>query len=540
MVIVFVLSYFRVPFLFFQQDEIMGMGLFIRDGAKVVLTGLGSNAVTHFVPLTLSISYLIFRIFGMKYWIFNLVGLSFHLINGLLVYQISKRIFKKEILAIISVLVFFSFSGASELIMWPVVNINSVALTFSLVIWLILIDGKILPMLEGFWRGLVVSSLFLLALFSVEYSAGLILFIPLLVLLRKGESIKDKIKILIPYILVVLAYLFFRFIPFLHSQVPVVNSQSNVLFPIRVFSLVVKYFGQLFLGQSIVLFLSRFVQIFAGLSGMGSAYAENYLSPIISEVAGIALFVISALIYLRLKVKRPVYAKGFLLCVLFIVFSSLPFLLVPEGTGLSPVIASRYLYFGLVGMAIFVTYILDIFVSSKKKRVSYAIAVLVSMLVFFGTITNYKRANQLYLQGILRLKILNSIKSKYSTLPNKVIFYTESDSSYYGLPDEDKILPFQSGFGQTLLVYYSISENFPRDFLPGDYLWDITSQGYKEAGGRGFGYFRNFDMVVKTIQEYRLEKESVIAYKFSSYSNTLTDITQDVRGKIGAKMIKSK
>ena len=64
-----------------------------------------------------------------------------------------------------------------------------------------------------------------------------------------------------------------------------------------------------------------------------------------------------------------------------------------------------------------------------------------------------------------RHNILNQISEDNLKLTDKQVFYTESDTSYYGLPDETKILPFQSGFGQTLLVWFEKSERFPNDFF---------------------------------------------------------------------------
>lgn len=531
-IVLFIIIYHKIPFIFFQQDELFGFGLFIKEGWNIVFRGFGVGRIAHFVPFIMSLSYFIFSKFGMNYFLYNSIGLVIHFINGLLIYLIVGKFLRKKFLALIAIVLFFSSNVASQFIMWPVVSINSIALTFSLIIWLMLVDEKMFPKFQGFLRGLVISLFFFLALFSVEYSAGLILFIPSVVLLRKGESIKEKIKILVPFIFTAFIYLLLRFIPILQDHVPVADSQGNILFPIRIVNLVVRYFGQLLIGQSIILSLSKFVQTVMGLSSLGSAYAENFLSPIISEISGIVLFVFSTFVYLRLKEKKPACSSGFLLSVLFIVFSSLPFLLVPEGAGLSSIIASRYMYFGLAGMAIFVTYIFDIFVCSKKKLASYAIALLVFLMVVSGTIANYKRANQLYLQGALRLEILNFIKSKYPVLPDRVVFYTKSDMSYYGLPAEDKILPFQSGLGQTLLVYYQEDENFPKDFFPGDYLWEITSQGYEEAGGRGFGYFRDIESLKKNLNEYNIPKESVIAFSWSGLTNQLTDITVEVRNKL--------
>ena len=40
---------------------ILGLGLFIQKGWSTILSGLGSSNITHFVPLTMSLSYFIYH-----------------------------------------------------------------------------------------------------------------------------------------------------------------------------------------------------------------------------------------------------------------------------------------------------------------------------------------------------------------------------------------------------------------------------------------------------------------------------------------------
>jgi len=101
-------------------------------------------------------------------------------------------------------------------------------------------------------------------------------------------------------------------------------------------------------------------------------------------------------------------------------------------------------------------------------------------------------------------------------------------------------MPFQSGFGQTLLIYYSQNEKFPRDFYPGDFLWEIRSQGYQEHGDRGFGYFRDFDLMAKTIDEKSIPADSVIAFRYDSSSQKIEDISIEVRGRLDGYLAKKK
>ena len=127
---------------------------------------------------------------------------------------------------------------------------------------------------------------------------------------------------------------------------------------------------------------------------------------------------------------------------------------------------------------------------------------------------------------------MQTIKNNRPNPPDNVVFYTESDHSFYGLPVDQRIMPFQSGFGQTLLVWYNQTENFPSEFLRDRFLWEITSQGYRVSSGRGFGYFRDFNVLAKAILENELNADSVVSFRYDLDTDTLTDNTNEVRGRL--------
>jgi hypothetical protein len=528
-IVIFIIIYYKTPFIFFQQDEIFGFGLFIRNGWRVVLSGLGSNTVVHFVPLTMSISYLIYKVFGMNYWIYNLVGMSFHLVNGILVYQIAKRIFKEKASAIITALVFISSNVASELIMWPVISINSIALIFSLIAWLVVIDENFLRYFRGYIRGILISLLFLLALFSVEYSAGLILFIPIVILLKEEISVKAKMKLIIPFVITGFSYLILRFISVLSNQGLVNGVNRGTLFPARVFNLVMQYSGQLFLGQSLLLSFSKFfTKIFYPLN-TSDAFVENNVYLVVAIIAGLVLVIVSYLMYLKMKRINNLLSKHFLSIFLLILFSSLPFLLIPGQAGNFSIFSSRYMYFGLAGMAFYYGFIYY-FAKRAKTTIVYVVSsLLIFLVVASGAISNFRKSEQLYVIGKTRINILQTISKSVLELPPKVVFYTESNAPYYGLPDSEKVMPFQSGFGQTLLIFLTQKNQLPKDFYPGDYLWDITSQGYEKFDGRGFGYFRDFNLLKETVKKYNIPEKSVFAFSWSSKNNSLENISDKIR-----------
>lgn len=523
--LIFMVSYHKVPLLFFQQDEILGFGLFIQKGWSVILQGLGSYKVTHFVPLSMTLSYSIYHFFGANYFIYNTVGLIFHLVNGYLIYLVCNKVLKNKISAVIGPVMFFSSSVASELVMWPVINLNTISLTFALIAWLLAIDSK---------RIWLISILFLLSVFSVEYSAGISLFIPLVIYLNNNRKIKQTISFLKPFIATVLIYFLFRFLPIIFksgSSMSTVESSSINLSFIETILLIPRYLGQLFFGQTILLSASTFLQYLLGLERYGTAFSETNIYPILSTSVGIIfIFILIVFLYKRNIIGKN-HRKNLVLGFLFIIFSAIPFVLVPGGVGFSN-ISSRYMYFGLAGMAFFVSVIFDILKSNYSKKIYWIFLSTLFVLVGLSSIQNYNKAESLYTVGVQRQKILNQIITTYPKLFNKTIFFMQSDSSYYGLSEEIKILPFQSGLGQALLVFYSQRNKLPNEFYPGIYLWEIDSQGYFESGNRGFGFYRDYNLLRETVNKFDLESNSVIAYYWNGKLNELTNVTQEIRSKL--------
>ena len=129
--------------------------------------------------------------------------------------------------------------------------------------------------------------------------------------------------------------------------------------------------------------------------------------------------------------------------------------------------------------------------------------------------------------GELRKGILQQIKREYPSLPEKVIFYVESDTPYYGM--SENIPPFETGLGQVLLVWYYSTERFPGQLFGNKFLRPITKQDYKEAGGRGFGFFRYIGLLKERVKKYNLHEESVTAFRYSGRLAVLGNITDQTR-----------
>ncbi|MDO8619140.1 MAG: discoidin domain-containing protein [Candidatus Daviesbacteria bacterium] len=522
-----IITYWRVPFIFFLQDEWQTFGLVISEGAALVLRGLGDNKILHFIPLDNLLNYLSYTIFNLHYSLYSIVGLSIHFINGLLVFELGRKIFKNQSIAIAAGIIFIASSISNQLIMWPVVSLNTSSLTFSLLAWVMLLHFS---HINKFKLGIGISALILLALFTLEYSIGLLAFIPLvgILLFYKKDEAENLLIMLLPIFVLVLLYTGLRFYPVvLHQGTQVTKQVSEVdtLF-YKAIRYPFRYIGQAFVPQTLIQDVSRL------LSTDNGRPAEFFFSKV-TFTLGIFFTILFSLLgwIIEYKLKEKYFFRNELILLLFFFCSSAPFLLIPGEAGNFTLYPPRYLYFGLVSASLLSASLLSL-LKMKIKSVTVLILTILLLGIVYNIWGNWVKSNDLYEESMVRLSILNTIKNQYPTLPGKVIFLTESSSSYYGLSDDKRILPFQSGFGQTLLVWYQSREKFPDKFFADKFLWNITDQGYLESGTRGFGYYWNFENMAEAIQKNGLNLSSVIAYSFDSRLNELTDITTQVKQRL--------
>ncbi len=133
--------------------------------------------------------------------------------------------------------------------------------------------------------------------------------------------------------------------------------------------------------------------------------------------------------------------------------------------------------------------------------------------------------------GNLRQSILRMVIASAPNLPRRAVFYVESDRPYYGL--QEPIVPFQSGFGQVLLVWYNANgADFPACLFDREYLYVLLEENFKECQGRGFGYFRKTLTFNNALKIYHFQPNEIFAFRFISATNTFKDMTIEIRSKL--------
>lgn len=539
------LTFWKYPFTFFQQDE-WALSGYLTYWDKANLSWFERlftyEHYTHLIPFSDFLSYIQFKLLGLNFFGYAIFGVGLHLANAYLVYTFSRILLKNNITSSLVGLFFLTNSVSHQAITWTITTIGTAGSTFFVISSLIFFVKYLEKSGKLKFLYLCLLSLFI-ALGFKETSTFLFIFLPIFLLIWKGNFISFK-KLIFPLGILAFSYfsfrVFFYFVNFFPQQnISELSQPSFYVYLFRLFSLPIKFMVESIVPISIIIKISKIV-VRSGYSQF--ILVDGSVNPFIVESVGadivilaFAVFliaIIGILIYLLKRKKEYLLSKGILVSFIFIALSSIPFILVPGRAGFITLLDGRHLYI----TSIFTALLLAIFIYSvykflPKKMMGRILAlILVFAIVSFNEVKIFKDLSRQEEISSTRKKILHSITSSYPKLPKKVIFYIESDKSYYGLPKEEKIPPFQSGLGQTLLVWYNVAgESFPACFYKGEYLYELIAQGYKECGGRGFGYFRKKDTLISYVRKNDIPVENIIGFSYSSSEDLLKDITANIR-----------
>lgn len=534
-----VFFYRQLPLTFFQQDEWSGMGSYLATRSEGTLAawlgalGVGS-VLGHFNPLVELFNIGQFTFFGLNFELYACASIFFHLVNSFTFYVLAKMLFKDWQKAFVACLLFALNSLPHQATTWMGTYVATQPVLFlgllSLIFFVRYLEKPKL-------KTLVVSlALVFLGLSFRESAAFLFLLYPLWAYFAQGIKAAKKV------LAVALIFLFLFCFPRLllaGGAGGVTATFSWFQIGYRLLTIPLKTLAQVIIFPEWIMAASG--KLIAVAYPYFDAQRETTFYDYTTQTIGSDI--ISYAIALALIGVALVFRSRLLLgSLLFIFLSSLPFAFIPGKAGTFSFLDSRYLHFASLGAAVFL--VLLVSALTNLPRIKFLKPVIVFFLAMVFGLGHYLNLQQNLAVGVARgqerRKILATISTAYPELSAKSVFYTESSKSFYGLPVEEKILPFQSGFGQTLLVWYS----FRGDHLPGclfkdRFLWEIEEEGYRECFGRGFGYFRNYDKLVKLVKTNALKPEAVFAFSYDAGGRRLTDITLKTRERIKHDLAKN-
>ncbi len=524
-------SYSKILFGFFQQDEWLSLAFNHLLGPNIlnVISQSFAPSVGHYQPLNTLILYWMTTVFRVNYMPYSLTSILLHLANVVMVYFLALGVFKEKKLSFITSLLFGVGAAAHQATSWVMADVGIHLSTFfalaSLISFSIFLERAETKLFFNSLALLVVSLLF------KETAIGFFIFYPIMFYVFAGTKLKKIRKFPILILVTGFAYLLSRVLmiaipsSYANNNTLVTHSQSFFHLIYNMITIPALSLVQAIIPSSLLVEFSRFIttRLPTSLTGeFGTTAFDIFANKRVLESLNILLFAsILYLIFLVIKKIGSSFQKKVIIsAVLFIIVNSLIYALAPDQSGIMTIVESRNLYF--ISIA---TSFLLVFIFKKISPAIYLIIIL-NIILLNGYLTH------LNMNASDRRTVLNQIKNDYPVLPKRTLVYIESDTSYYGLPDTVRIVPFQSGFGQTLLVWYMDADYFPNSFFKDRFLWEIKEQGYRQESDRGFGYFRDFGLLKQTIKEYNLPIDSVISYFWNGKFHTFTNTTEKTRLKL--------
>ncbi len=533
---------------FYQQDEWIALGHILTQGYSAFISSyslldlLGGQGRILAVPVHFSFFYFFpFNIFP-----FALFSLSLHIVNSILAYLVAKKLSKNYIIAFVTGIFFAVAPSADQGVTWVAgASTMTLPLTlFSLLSILFFLDFIQKKKKRFLWFSIVFS---IVAYYFKESAIFLFILYPMLFMFLSGLKLKRALITMISIYWPILTFLLFLLIVRIaslfggnHYGYFVTNSASNakitilshlILYPITSISQMFFHQGQMFTFAS---YFERVYYPYLALNVPNPMVFEYVVTDMLSVLITAIILIFSIVIYIFDKKSR----KSLVFATLFTVLSFMPYIILNKANSyLEP----RYYYLSVLGggiiLGVFVNSLKDLF-NKRFKNYSYifiSIAIILLLLYFNSQIQWVQKGikNQVDIAAE-RKNFLNTIKIDYPKLPQKVIFYITGNRDFNG-PGYN--VPLQLGPGYTLMVWYYNTGTIPSEFLKDDYLADMMVQGYREVNGRGFGFYRDIEMLKKDSKEKNLPIDNLIGFFYDAKNKKLIDISGEIQASLSARTI---
>lgn len=484
---------------FFQQDEWASLGFVQANG---LLGNIGSYSFPELFTGKERIAGSLLNnafhfLLPLRVYAFSLFAIFVHLVNSFLVFRLLDRFTRRPFASFAGALFFAVASTPSQAVSW--ISANTTTLPNALFALLSL--HAIISYAEKkkeLYLTLSLVSVYISFLFK-ESSLFLFVFLPFLYFTKTRASLRELARKFWP----VVAFLVFAIAVRLwglngaegQGGVYVTRgSDTGSRMLVHAFFYPVLGISQVFIPKEILFPVSQSVSHtgyeFLDAHPLKQAVSLILVGDLVSLYASIVLLVFVMTVSLKQKELRRQFHVG----MAFVLLSFLPFIVLDRPA--SAFLESRYYYLSAVGAAFLVAGLLSGCMVLVQKIQRRWLGVLFAVLIWMS-FAAYLYKNAVYIRrGIQFDKILADERKNFlrqmdavvSKLPDNPIFLISGDSpGYYGIGDLS--VPFQQGMGYTVMVWFYKTGKIPKELLASMFLWNINAQGYKEAGGGGFGYF---------------------------------------------------
>lgn len=543
LLILAVALYVKVFYLFYQQDEWVTLGIVLSGGAKAyfqqyslvqVLSGTGR-------AFSLLFQYPFYALFPFQIWPFALVSVGFLFINSVLVLVLAFKIQKNSLFAFLAAVFFLCNSISVQAVTWFAANINTLPSATFLLLSLIVALSAVQRRSVALY---VLSQLFAITSFLFKESGVIAFFlVPSIYYfwerrrLRLIPVIKET-ALLILYGVFAVGVHVLRMVtapavsgsPFTENSIYVWQQLilHALLYPIISLS-------QLYIPQQIMFSIAKWFQVvnYSHLERFTSSQlgVESIVSDFVSFILSVVIVAICAIIALNTRKYRRVI----LFSLFFFLFSFLPFIVLQKQTAyLEP----RYFFVGSIAGSMLLGALLFgmwEYVERSHKRLKMPALLLLALIsaLFLWKHGQYIQRNlrAAVIESSERIAFFGQLTRIIPQLPNRsVIYVTGNNFGYYGI--QELKVPLQQGPGFTFMVWFYGDHSIPSQFIRDYYLWDVHSQGYRELGDDGFGYYHDLNVLHEAVKHGTIAPSQVMGLYYDSDSKTLRDITEETREKL--------
>src|SRR3989344_1528499 len=538
-------TYWNLPNTFFQQDEWQGFSEMIYYQSIDLVSFFNfffpSDALSHFNPLGSIFALVEFLLFYTDFTPYGWLSILLHVFNSILLYCFVFTFLKNRKIAAIAGLFFGVNSISSQAVTW-VAAANSYETPTAFIIVSFIFCHWFLVQEENKRKNLVLSMLMLLiSLLFHEIGIFLFLFYPIIFLLYKKPKQKKQSQTFFYGIgLFMLVFLLVR-IPFFFTSLHILPTVTDIsrppitVYPYRLISISIKSFaGSFFPEKTLIGFSDQVVRLaypqFVALDNEPNPYISQLIVfDLVSYIMSISVICLIVLLIRFTREKK--FLEALVWSFIFVPTSLLPYAFVLGKAGYSSIFSPQYYYVCSIGTSIIIAITFYCLLQKFSKSGVGKFLVLSILVLYLISHIYMVRAK---VERLVKISVpiksfLSTVISSYPKLPQNVIFYTNSNKAYYGMPDNEKSLPVQVGFGQMLMVWYQANEKLPGCFYKDAFLLDILTEGYRQCDDRGFGYFRNYDKLITAIKTNKISSENVISYSWNEKKEEFKNITRETQ-----------
>ena len=531
LVFVIIIVYWGIAKTFYQQDEWLGYGLYLVKGYETIWQSTGGFWGIIFGQgriLTNLLYFLFYKYFPLNVLPIAVFAITFHIVNTLIVFFLAKKLFKKTLPAFLGSLFFALNSVSQSAVTWLAASINTLPST-TLILIALIYYFRYLESFKEKW--IILSFIFVyLSLFFKETGIFLFLVFPLFSLIYTKQNIRTFIKrywycLAATFLIVIFRIWGFKSEP---EQVALFLTGSS------------KYFYDSLIVRSILYPLTSLsLSIIPSVPFLNFAkYITNVYYPffpsqqfnliaqtvVLDLLVTIFSFVIILISAGLLKLTKLKTRKVVIFWFVLLAASFLPYIIISKSYAY---LESRYYYLASATWGVIFAWMVNLVVEKIRfKYVRTAFLIIFVLFIYLHTKTVAGDIGKLVSESERRVNILNqilAIKPKLNDERN--IFYVTGDTDYYILGNK---VPFQQGFGYTLLTWYGAKSKYPPVFFNNADLYEIGREEYFETNGFGFGYFTNLEDLRAGITGNKFPKTAVTALYYNSKENKIIDISAEV------------